>query len=580
MDKVKKKNTFKNFKIAFEYLGREKFKAVLYIIINLSMHSHMIAIPYIWGMALEALIGKNQSAFLNYMIVYTGLYILFFSVLAYIAEKLLNSIRINFIKNISKDMYAKVNELPARAFEEKGVGELVSRLSSDPDTIISLMSNIVNMVSKIVIAIVIFVICVRTSWVIGVEIFIFAIIMGLISKIFFPKIEAEQEKIKNETDKYVKIATENISGIREIKSLGIKKITKNNIFKILDSLYGHSEKISNTENLYYCLNNLTYFILKSAILITCGYLFIEGKLLYSLFIMIETSIIRIDDIVESLGDFGINFNKVSVSLKRIDEILNNRLYKDEKFGETHLDNCKGLVEFKDVTFKYSKDEDNTLNHLNLKIEPKKKVAIVGRSGNGKSTIFNLLLRYFDATEGKITIDGIGIEDLSEESLRSTISVIRQDPFLFNLSILDNFRIVKDDISLEEVREVCKRAYIDEYIMSLPNKYDTIIGEGGVNLSGGQKQRIAIARTLILNTKIILFDEATSALDNESQDYIKKTIDDLVKDHTIIIVAHRLSTIVDADIINVIDKGSLVGSGKHEELLKKNAVYKSLYKMES
>ena len=316
------------------------------------------------------------------------------------------------------------------------------------------------------------------------------------------------------------------------------------------------------------------------ILYTAGLYFIQGKIIYSLFIVLESYIWRIDEVVESISDFGVSYNKVTVSLKRIDEIVNNKLYKDEKFGDIELDNIKGKIEFKNVKFKYREDEDYTLTGLNLKIEPNKKVAIVGRSGNGKSTLFNLLLRYFDSTEGKILIDGIDIKDLTEESLRKNISIIRQTPFLFNLSIMDNFRYVKEDIKLEEVREVCKRAYIDDYIMSLPNGYDTIIGEGGVNLSGGQKQRIAIARTLLKNSPIILFDEATSALDNESQDYIKKTIDDLVKDHTIVIVAHRLSTIVDADVINIIDKGKLVDSGKHKELLEKSDVYQNLYKSES
>ena len=153
--------------------------------------------------------------------------------------------------------------------------------------------------------------------------------------------------------------------------------------------------------------------------------------------------------------------------------------------------------------------------------------------------------------------------MSEDSLRKNISIIRQTPYLFNTTIFDNFKIVKEDVTLEEIRNVCKKAYIDQYIISLPNGYDTLIGEGGVNLSGGQKQRIAIARTLLKDTKVILFDEATSALDNQSQEYIKKTIDDLVKTHTIIIVAHRLSTIMDADQIYVIDDGKLVASGTHK-----------------
>ena len=307
---------------------------------------------------------------------------------------------------------------------------------------------------------------------------------------------------------------------------------------------------------------------------------IQGKIAYSIFIMLSNYIWRIDEVVESISDFGVNYNKVTVSLKRIGEIVNNELYEDEKFGSIELEKPRGVIEFNNVKFKYSEEEDYTLKGLSMKLEPKKKIAIVGRSGNGKSTIFNLLLRYFDTSTGSITVDGGDIKDLSEKSLRNNISIIRQTPFLFNLSIIDNFKLTKENVTLEEIRDVCKKAYIDEYIMSLPNKYETIIGEGGINLSGGQKQRLAIARTLLLNTRIILFDEATSALDNESQNYIKKTIDNLVKEHTVIIVAHRLSTIVDADIIYVIDKGRLADSGTHRHLLRNCNVYKNLYQNET
>ena len=285
---------------------------------------------------------------------------------------------------------------------------------------------------------------------------------------------------------------------------------------------------------------------------------------------------RIDSFVENFSDFGVSFNKVAVSLKRINQILNNELYPDEVYGNKVLENPQGIIEFSQVKFKYRENENYALNGLDLLIEPHKKIAIVGRSGNGKTTIFNLLLRYFDANEGKILIDNIDIKDLTEESLRKNISIIRQNPYLFNLTIFENFQLVKEDVTLEEIRECCKKAYIDEYIMNLPDKYNTLIGEGGINLSGGQKQRLAIARTLLLNTKIILFDEATSALDNESQNFIKKSIDDLVKEHTIIIVAHRLSTIIDADVICVIENGKLVGKGTHKQLLQDCLQYQNLY----
>ncbi len=573
------KNSIKNFKLIWHYLKDKRGSAVAYVVLLVLTMLPSICTAYIWGLALEALVVKDMMSFTKYITIYTGAFLLFYTFLQIIREMIHNDLEIHFIKSASKDLYKKIDELPAKAFEEMGVGEFINRLSSDTDRVIELLAKMLTMICRIVVVIGIFVVSLFTSWVLALELVVFSVIMGLIANVFFPKIKKEQEKLKEESDKYIKVATENITGIREIKSLGIRKSIEKTINSILDELYKHTRNIRKSETIYYSLNNMTYFILQFVILLTCGYLFYKGNISYSLFIMIEAYIWRIDDVVESLSDFGANYNKVSVSLKRIDELLNNRLYDSEKFGDKALDEITGKIEFKDVSFRYSNDEENTLNGLNLVINPNKKIAIVGRSGNGKSTIFNLLLRYFDATSGKITIDGVGIEELTEESLRSSISIIRQAPYLFNMSIMDNLKLVKEDLTLEEARAVCKKAYIDEYIMSLPNKYETIIGEGGVNLSGGQKQRLAIARTLLLDTKIILFDEATSALDNESQDYIKKTIDDLVKDHTVVIVAHRLSTIVDADVINIIDKGRLVGTGKHSELLHKNDVYKKLYNSE-
>ena len=284
-------------------------------------------------------------------------------------------------------------------------------------------------------------------------------------------------------------------------------------------------------------------------------------------------------LIENLNDFTQTYQKTAVSIGRVNEILENKLYQDEKYGTKKINNIKGIIEFKNVTFGYP-NEETTLNKLNLKLEPNKKIAIVGKSGQGKSTIFNLLTRIFDPSEGEILIDEINIKELTDESLRKNISIIRQEPFIFNRTIKDNFKLVNPNITLKEIRKYAKEAYIDDYIMSLPKKYNTILGEGGVNLSGGQKQRLSIARTLSKKSKIILFDEATSSLDNESQEYIKKTIDNLVKDHTVIIVAHRLSTIIDADIIYVVDNGKIKECGNHEELLNKSKTYNNLYTKES
>ena len=569
----------KHFKIFWNYIKDDKLKLLFYIIlVGLSYLPALISV-YFWGIAVEALVAKNLANFTLYLAIYEGIYIIFYTFLQIPRDYLYTYFEIKFTKNVSIDLYKKIDNLPAIAFEEVGVGEFINRLYTDPDRVMELLAKIVRLICKAIVVIVVMIIALQISFILFLEIIFLAIIMGFISTKFFPKIKKSQENIKKESDAYVKVATENITGIREIKSLGITSIIEENISKVIHKLFNHTAKVRKYERWYYALNNLAYFLIQFLILFTTGKAFLEGTISLSIFLMMETYIWRIDEVVESISDFGVSFNKVTVSLKRINEILNNKLYQDEKYGNQVLNNAKGIIEFKNVRFKYKENENYTLNNLNLKITPHKKIAIVGKSGNGKSTIFNLL-RYFDPTKGEITLDEINLKDLTKESLRNNISIIRQSPFIFNLSILDNFKLVKPDVTLENVRSFCKKAYIDDYIMSLPEQYNTIIGEGGINLSGGQKQRLAIARTLLLNTKIILFDEATSALDNESQEFIKKTIDNLVKDHTIIIVAHRLSTIMDADEIHVIEQGKLIASGPHQELLKTCKSYQTLYQSES
>ncbi len=575
-----KKNNMRNFKLIFEYLKNDKLKLFTYIFLIIVTYIPAIISAFLWGYALEALIAKNIGEFIMYIAIWEGIHILCYAILPIPRDYLYNYLEIKFSKNVLKDLYHKVIDLPAIAFEEIGVGEFINRMVTDPTRVMELLSKLVRMTCRALVVVIVLIIAFKTSIILGVEILVFAIIMGLISAKFFPKIKKTQEVIKKQTDQYVKSATEDFTGIREIKALGIKNNIEKRMFSNFESLFYENRKIKIYEIIYYNSNSFVYFILQLIILLTGGYFVYKGQMTLAIFTVIENYIWRIDDVVESISDFGVNYSKVSVSLRRIDEIVNNRLYQDEKFGDQVLNNAQGIIEFKNVNFRYRADEQDTLKGLSMKLEPNKKIAIIGRSGNGKSTIFNLLLRYFDATSGQITIDGIDIKELTESSLRQNISIIRQNPFLFNLSIFENFKIVKEDVTLEEIRQVCQKAYIDDYIMSLPNQYDTIIGEGGVNLSGGQKQRISIARTLLLNTKIILFDEATSALDNESQEFIKKTIDNLVKDHTIIIVAHRLSTIIDADIIHVIDQGKLNASGTHDELMNTSDVFKTLYTIES
>ena len=348
---------------------------------------------------------------------------------------------------------------------------------------------------------------------------------------------------------------------------------------IIKNIYQKSTYEIDIQKEFNIRTRLLKSFLEVGVFATCVLLLYYEQISLTFFIAMTYYIYRYMWLIENINDLTQTYQKLVVSIGRVNEILENRLYEDEKFGISTLDKINGVIEFKNVEFGYP-EEGTTLRNFNLKIEPNKKVAIVGASGQGKSTLFNLITRIFDPQKGEILLDGVKLSDLDEGSLRESISIIRQEPFIFNRSILDNFRMVNPDITLDEVRKYAKMAYLDDYIMSLPMKYDTYLGEGGVNLSGGQKQRLAIARTLSKNSKVILFDEATSALDNNSQEYIKRAIDNLVDNHTVIIVAHRLSTIMDADIIHVVDKGKVVASGTHDELLKSNKIYNNLYTNES
>ena len=570
----------KNFKILFRYFKDDKFLLFSYVFLTVIKYFEPLVNAFIWAYAIDAIALGNKKLFFICLTLWSSIIIIAWVFIQMPTDLIYNKLEKKFMENVNKDLYVKVSDMPAIAFEDIGVGEFINRMYTDPDRILELLQKLIKLTCRLVIALIIVVISFTVSIFVGLELVVLCIVMFILSNIYYPKIKKTQEEIKKESDEYIKIATQNISGIREIKALGIKDNINRNIFGIIETLFGKQRKIGVTETMYYAFNNLCYFLIQFGILVTLGVQVFNGSISLAAFILIERYIWRIDEVVETLSEFGVSYNKVTVSLKRIDEILNNKLYDDEKFGNVELNDKKIEIDFNNVIFKYrEEDEDLILKGLTMKLEPNKKIAIVGKSGQGKSTLFNLLLRYFDTSTGDIKLNGVDIKDLSEESLRNNISVIRQTPYLFNQSIIDNFRVVKKNVSLKEIRKVCKKAYIDDYIMSLPNKYDTIIGEGGVNLSGGQKQRIAIARTLLKDTKVILFDEATSALDNESQEYIKKTIDDLVKTHTIIIVAHRLSTIMDADLIYVIDEGKVESYGTHDDLMKSSKLYKKLYSPE-
>lgn len=485
----------------------------------------------------------------------------------------------NVVERIGYAVYEKVGMLPARAFEEKSSGEFINRITNDSSTIADSLRQVLRILISLFTSVIVFIYICFNSWIVALEVIIYLIFFYFISHKYLPSIKEKQKEINKEKDKVVAEVSESIRGIREIRALGIRKSMNMNFKNIIRNIFWKTNKQMITEKNYnawiYNLNGVLEFI----IFTTCILLIINNQGSFAFFMAMTYYIYRFMNTIELMMNLSTSVQKMNASIERLSEILDNKLYQDEQFGIVSKTDITGNIEFKNVTFKYPNEKREIFHEFNLSIPTGKKVAIVGKSGQGKTSIFNLLLKYFEVDAGVILIDDIPLDDFTEDALRQNIAIIRQEPFIFNKTILENLKIIDPYMSLKKIRNACKLAEIDEYIMSLPNKYDTMIGEGGINLSGGQKQRLAIARALLKNSKIILLDEATSALDNENQAKIKKAIDNLVETHTIVMVAHRLSTIIDADIIYLIDGGKIVASGTHEELLKKNKIYKDLYKNE-
>lgn len=569
----------KEFIPLWKLVKEDKCKFIIATLLIIISNFFSVVSGYLIGEATQYLTDTKYAMSILYLVIY----VIFNSVedvgLYNTGSCMLELIESKVSRKLGYFTYKKAINLPAYAYEKTSSGEVINRIVNDADTLSFTFSRLVALISSLTASLIVLVYIFINSWVLGIEIIIFVGILYLVINKYDPMLINVHKERKKMQDKFTSLVNESIRGIREIKTLGVKNNLMSNMKEIIKSIFDKSKEEVSIRKKYNAFTFLLKIFLEGIVFITCAFLIYKGSITIGFFVTMTYYIYRFTNLIDNINNFSQTYQKLIVSLQRVNEILENRLYEDEIFGNEKINKVKGLIEFKNVSFSYP-NEDNIINNFNIKLEPNKKIAIVGKSGQGKSTLFNLITRVFDVKEGLITLDDINIKDLTEEELRKHISIIRQEPFIFNRTILENFKIINKDIELEDIRKYTKMSYLDDYIMSLPNGYDTVLGEGGVNLSGGQKQRLSIARTLAKNSEVILFDEATSALDNSSQDYIKKTIDNLIKDHTVVIVAHRLSTIMDADIIYLVDKGKVVDSGTHNELLKTNKTYKKLYETES
>ena len=498
----------------------------------------------------------------------------------YLAMYFITFLRNGVLKDIRNKLYDKIVTLPLAFYSEKTKGDTISRVSADVNEVRNSFLAILEMIVREPLTILFSLI---TMLILSPKLTLFVLVFIPISGFIISKIGKSLKKgslkVQKEQGVFLSVLEETMGGLRIIKAFNVEKMFAGKFEDSNARYYKYSNRLLNRQNLASPLSELLGIVVIGVLLVYGGYLvFVDKTMDASFFVGYITLAYNILTPAKAIAKASYSVKRGDGAANRILEFLEteneivdieNPIVKDTFDSELIIDN---------VSFKY--EDQYVLKNFNLQIPKGKSVALVGQSGSGKSTIANLVTRFYDVNEGCITIDGENIKNLSKKSLRSFIGLVNQDSILFNDTVANNLKVGKENATDDEIIDALKIANAWEFVKDLPNGIHTNIGDSGGKISGGQKQRINIARAVLKNSPIMILDEATSALDTESERLVQDALEKMMKNRTSIVIAHRLSTIQNADVIVVMQKGEIAEQGTHAELIAIDGVYKKLVDMQS
>jgi subfamily B ATP-binding cassette protein MsbA len=511
---------------------------------------------------LAAFLGKNLFGYLQ----------AFF--LAYVEQ--------GVIKRIRDQAYVHLHKLPMGFFKGEKTGNLISRILNDVYVIQTSVSTIFFNLIREPLTIVVFLgIAFSITW----KLTLFSIVVIPLSSIVIAKIgeilRKQSSFLQEKMSELTTILHETISGVKIVKAFGMEDYENDKFKKQTDNLRRQALKMVRIRNVSSPVTELLSVVVGAAMIYYGGHLVLEeGALKASEFLGFLFAIFSLMTPIKELSNINNRIQESSAAADRVFEILETEPKIKDRENSIKVDGFNSEVEYKNVSFHYDDSDELVLRNISFQVNKGEIIAFVGSSGAGKTTVVDLLPRFFDAVKGEILLDGINIKEIKINDLRNLMGIVTQEVVLFNEPVKNNIAYGYKNYPEEEIIAAAKAANAHDFILELPYGYDTVIGERGTKLSGGQRQRISIARALLKNPPIMIFDEATSSLDNESEQLVQEAIERLMKDRTTFVIAHRLSTIRNANRIIVLDQGRIIQEGTHDELINRNdGLYSKLYEMQ-